>query len=246
MNRQPGQTPNILTPSSPTIKSYFNILKPHMIQILKIALADQQEIGWMNFVRGYSAKAWRKLASTHMEQQDVETISDGNRRMGSITQKLHEFIKLTWKGRNDTLHKASAKNDATVRTVEDAEISNYFGHPDLILEHDRHFCKGSLLSILNSKPANCRRWLMQVRQSRAAMLQDKHRQLHITKYFPRTQSTHQHHNKNQKTRITHHATNQAKHPKGSGKGQQVKLTHFFPGRLPDEQNSGHSSSQSLA
>jgi hypothetical protein len=244
---EPTKTPNISTPSSPTITSYSKLLKPHMLQILETALADQKEIGWMNFIRGYTAKAWRTLASTHMEHESIETLAEGHRRMGSITQKLHELITLTWKGRNETLHKDNTNQKVLVRTLEDAEISEYFGHPDLILEHDRHYCTGSLSNVLKSKPSNRRRWLMRVRRSRAAMLQDHQRQQHITSFFPsRTETPQQHHDENTKSRFTTRSTISAPTNQGTRLKQQAKLTHFFPGRPPDTRDPGISSPQSLA
>jgi hypothetical protein len=128
-----------------------------------------------------------------------------------------------------------------VITLEDAEISEYFNHPNLILAPDRHYCNGSLASLLQSKPANRRRWLRRVRRSRASMLQEhQQRQLQITQFFNPLKTNTQRPALDS-TEITetvhgHHDLQDINRPKvHSQYHQQAKLTHFFPGRPPDTQ-----------
>jgi hypothetical protein len=124
----------------------------------------------------------------HTENKQVETPNNGCRRIGTIVQWLHKFIQLIWKGRSNTLHSEQTQHTAArVLTLKDAEIREYFNHPHLLLAPDCHYCDGSLLSILKSKPANRCGWLMRVCRSRATMIQEHQRQLQIlTKFFTTT------------------------------------------------------------
>ena len=119
-------------------------------------------------------------------------------------------------------------------------VTSYFNQPHLLPVGDQHYCSGSLTKLLRSRPAYRRRWLRRVRQSRATLLKSQSRQAQITTYFPR-QST---------TTSTQSTTNEQRgHPNihiinvlrnnHAPQPQRAKITHFFPGRPPDQHFNHH-------
>ena len=134
-------------------------------------------------------------------------------------------------------------------TLEAAEIRHYFTQPHLLPAGDQHYCEGSLLQLLRSRPAHRRRWLMRVRRARANLISEQHRQVKITSYFIRQTSTdpkssgkHDHHpignppDDRQYTERRSTTKPQYIQPIPSQQApphQQPKMTHFFPGRPPD-------------
>ena len=73
-------------------------------------------------------------------------------------------------------------------SLEAAEIRHYFNQPHLLPVTEQHYCQGSVLKILKSRPSNRRRWLRRVRKARSELLQDQLRQSRITSFFTRTRS----------------------------------------------------------
>lgn len=137
----PTAKPDIEKTSDPQIAKYSELLHPHMIELLQIALIERPIRNRVAQLR----KRLRQLADTHMENAQVESTNDGHRRMGTVIQRLHEFITNTaWKtGRNDILHNATATQVTQITTtLEDAEVSEYFQHPNLLLATDQHYCSG--------------------------------------------------------------------------------------------------------
>jgi hypothetical protein len=176
---------NPLTQNSPD-----PLLPTHMQDILCEAIREQNEIGWMNLLRGYISRQWIVLASSHMlNDQTKLQQQEGRRRLGVILHRIQLFISTIWIGRNDMLHRRDKDDEIRFLSIEAAEIRHYFSQPHLLPVQNQHYCKGSVLKILRSSSANRRRWLMRVRRARSDFLQDRQRQARITSFFARKPNT---------------------------------------------------------
>ena len=246
----PTKTPSSQSTANMVLTNHSEILQPHMVTILQEAIREQTAIGWLHVFHGYVAKKWRTLASSHMiNPLATPQTSDGNRRMGTVLQRIQAFLSLIWTGRNEALHRNDHDDVRRFQSLEAAEIRHYFSQPHLLAVQDQHYCSGPILTLLRSRPAYRRRWLMRVRRARAAMLTEQHRQARMTAYFPRQPST-DNNSTIQRGSETH--TYQAKDTRGYTERhtpplsthrrqqfhirrpqQQPQMTHFFPGRPPD-------------
>ena len=81
------------------------------------------------------------------------------------------------------LHKQAETLATTNYSVESAEICHYFADPLLLPAEDRHYVSDSLEKLLHSRPSIRRRWLRQVRSSRANMIKHGKSQLSISSFF---------------------------------------------------------------
>ena len=242
---EPHRNPGIDFPTNPKLYPYTDHLEPHMITILQDALDEQHRIGWINAIRGFLSKKWKLLASTHMDNKNAPAnTQDGTRRIGTIIQRIEAFVKTKWEGRNNALHKHSHDEVEKFRTLEAAEIRHFHTQPHLLPVGDQHYCNGPLVKLLRSRPAYRRRWLRRVRKARANMIQDQCRQATITTYFARitttrndqlpiaNNDTHQHHHIQTTIQMNQDSTQTTARP-NRFQQRQAKVTHFFPGRPPD-------------
>ena len=222
----------------PTLPQYNTLLPNHMMATLRAAISEQTDIGWVNLFRGYFSTKWRVLASTNMTHPDAPmSKQDGNRRSGTIIQRVQGYIQLMWKGRNDALHKCDKDDANKFLSLESAEIRHYFQQPHLLPVQDRHYCQGNILKILQSRPAFRRRWLKRVRRARAALIKDQLRQSRITSFFTRHQEhveTDNRHSTAAPCNSNTTPTQQSMSTIRQGTSRQHRLHHFFPGRPPDE------------
>ena len=203
----------------------------------------------MNLLRGYISSKWIVLASSHMVNVEAPLQkSDGRRRLGVILQRIQLFVNHIWNGRNEMLHRREKDEEARFLSLEAAEIRHYFSQPHLLPVHNQHSCKGSVLQVLRSSPANRRRWLRRVRRARADLINNQLRQARITSFFTRkhydaksndtesnpTTVTAEDSRKYTERRI--HAS--APQHLARKSQQQTRIHHFFPGRPPDNTNHG--------
>ena len=202
---------------------------------LREAINEQSAIGWENLLRGYFSSKWRDLASQNMMNPDATTNkADGNRRAGTIIQRIQGYIKFLWKGRNDALHKCNKFNETKFLSLESAEIRHYFNQPHLIPVQDQHYCQGNILTILQGRPSIRRRWLMRVRRARASLLKDQLRQSRITSYFNRTDTSAQPPKLKDDNRQKPNPEPRLLLSKDQHASlRQTRLQHYFPGRPPD-------------
>ena len=118
--------------------------------------------------------------------------AEGRRRMSTILLRVQGFITLIWTGRNESLHNQRQYDETKFMSLEAAEIRHYFSQPHLLPVTEQHYCQGSVLKVLQSRPSNRRRWLRRVRKARSDLLLDQLRQARITSFFTRirTSTTH--------------------------------------------------------
>ena len=183
----PTCSPSTTEVARPNLGPYSTLLPDHMMTTLEAALKEQTEIGWVNLLRGFFTVKWRDLASQNMVNKNAppRDKASGNRRAGTIIQRIQGYIHQMWKGRNDMLHKSDKDDENKYISLESAEIRHYFHQPHPLSVQDQHYCQGNVLTILQGRPSFRRRWLMRVRRARAALLKDQLRQSRITSYFNR-------------------------------------------------------------
>ena len=113
----------------------------------------------------------------------------GTCRLRHIMTSLHEFYLALWKGQNDrSVHPADTSTDQRLHRREDLEIQHYHDHPEILSTTDRHYSEQPLQKLLRSTPANRRRWLRQVKNSRHRRLQALQSQSLMPQFFHRTSS----------------------------------------------------------
>ena len=183
--------------------------------------------------------------------------SDGRRRLGVILQRIQMFVNTMWQGRNEMLHRRDKEDEAKFVSIEAAEIRHYFSQPHLLPVSNQHYCKGSVLQILRSSPANRRQWLRRVRRARADLINNQLRQARITSFF-----THRNNDATSNDTGTDTLTakdedsrkfterriqaSDTKNPVGKPQ-QQTRIHHYFPGQPPENPNTGRTvTTKSLA
>jgi hypothetical protein len=124
---EPTSTPSLDSVSTPTLEHYNKLLPPHMMEGLHAAIQEQNAIGWMNLFQGYFSTKWRQLASTHtINPEAALQKEDGQRRMGTVLQRVQGYIRLLWTGRNEALHTNDKYDETKFSSLEAAEIRHYY------------------------------------------------------------------------------------------------------------------------
>ena len=239
-------------------EEFLSIYNPAPLGVLQEAIYEQTAIGWLHLFRGFFSKKWSQLSECHMVSADaLPQKADGSRRMSTILLRVQGFINLIWLGRNETLHKQSKDEETKFMSLEAAEIRHYFNQPHLLPVTEQHYCEGSVLKILQSRPSNRRRWLRRVRKARSDLLLDQLRQARITSFFNRIRDSTPHSNtqennapivpalvlqniqhnspQHQQTAVSNVNSRRDKNQHKTGdRTKQTRLHHFFPGRPPDD------------
>ena len=200
-------------------------------------MADQTKIGWDNALVGILAISWIDVA-----RHGNRPLWEAERGIQVCIKGLIHRAKSLWEGRNQALHGTKEQELSKVYTVESAAIRYYHSRPHLLASGDRHYCKRPLLKILRGAPATRRRWLLRVRQARAAYLRDGQHQRQLTSYFNRSSRTHAPQDTNTDERGHLHNTDTA--PTTASHGiqnsrrrttMQRTITTFFPSARPPDQ-----------
>ena len=255
----PTKTPSIDDSTNPAIQNQKeSMLPPHMESMMLEAIHEQNKLGWMNLLRGYISNKWIIIASSHMMNDEAHLQkSDGRRRLGVILQRIQLFVNTMWQGRNEMLHRRDKEDEAKFVSIEAAEIRHYFSQPHLLPVSTQHYCKGSVLQILRSSPANRRRWLRRVRRARADLINNQLRQARITSFFTRRNNDATSHDtgtdtltaKDEDSRKFTERRIQASDTKNTVRKpqQQTRIHHYFPGRPPENPSTGRTvTTKSLA
>ena len=172
-----SKLPSMDYPSTPTL-TYSNF-PPSTQEAISTAMADQNKIGWDNALAGILAISWLDVArhGNRPPWEAERSIQAGIKGLFSRAQRL-------WEGRNQALHGPKEQELTTTYTVESAAIRYYHSKPYLLATGDRHYCQRPLLQLLRGAPGTRRRWLMRVRQARAAYIRrDGRHQRQLTSYF---------------------------------------------------------------
>jgi hypothetical protein len=150
------------------------------------ALTDQAQIGWFSCLKGFLSAKWTQVATLSMTDGHTFHFDTGTRRLRLVMTSLHALSKALWKGRNDCMHQMSNRETLRLTRVEDLEIQHYYAQPELLAPEDRHYCEQRPLStLLKSTPANCRRWLRQVKKARYRRHHALRSQSLLPQFFPR-------------------------------------------------------------
>lgn len=137
---------------------------------IRKALDNQQIMGWLHLLRGFTSLSWLQLASIKTLDSTTYDSKRGDHRMHTLLQALHLFTRSLWLGRNDALHNTKETTDAVKYTADSSEIRHYFENPNLLPAEDRHYCSHNLTKLLRSRPSVRRRWLQRVQTARSNML----------------------------------------------------------------------------
>ncbi|KAI2496019.1 hypothetical protein MHU86_18492 [Fragilaria crotonensis] len=86
---------------------------------LRVALRDQQTIGWDNAIKGYLSVEWRCMAEHAMFDSSPAKPDIGFYRIHNILKAAHVLTQTTWKAQN----KCYMTNDAINRHIREAEAA---------------------------------------------------------------------------------------------------------------------------
>ena len=183
----------LTSPDAPVDIPYTNKLKAQYHEPIREALDDQQRIGWLHFLRGFTSLSWLYLESINALDSQKSDRKRGEHRIHTLLQALHTFSQSLWLGRNEALHCTKETTDAAKFNADSAEIRLYFDNPNMLPAEDRHYCAHNMTKLLRSRPSVRRRWLQRVRTARSNMLKHGRSQLTMTKYYALDpQATHRH------------------------------------------------------
>jgi hypothetical protein len=140
----------------------------HLQDQLRMAVHDQEQIGWDNALKGYLSMEWRALAETSLYDRPTDT-QDGKgiSMLRGIMQTFHTLSQQLWKARNHVLHESNETELRNIRDIEAAEIRALHSRPELIQAGDRHYCERTLDTVLQKAPSSRRRWLRYMRMARS-------------------------------------------------------------------------------
>jgi len=208
----------------------YDALHQDYIQMIHEAIHDQEEIGWLNLLRGFLSKTWTTVASTYFQNSRVaiQTRDDGHHRISKAVRALHILTSKLWKGRNEILHQKTLAQEVNIRTTVDSEIVALQREPDKLPIHDQHYCNIPIHDLLCKSPSFKRRWLYRVREARARFQTEARNQPRITTFLTQ---------KSDRTR--HHDTAAAPAPSAIPKKRrqtmttQLLMTEFFRERAPN-------------
>ena len=150
------------------------------------ALKQQESIGWLSCLKGFLSAHWKIVAGMSMHVPTVNSSVTAQGRLRHVVMSLHDLSLALWKGRNECVRRADISTDLQLHRREDLEIEHYHDHPEMLAHSDRHDCERPLQRILQSTPANRRRWICQVQLSRQRRIQDLQSQSLMPQYFQRT------------------------------------------------------------
>jgi len=136
---------------------------PHQQVSDTVWKAEQQEIGWMNFLAGF-------LSTKMVEKQQQYYRSKGSRKGGHtwagkiILQGWH-IIQTLWLGRNEVLHKKKKISEISGEVLLDIEIEIEYdkGHEGIPLIYHKWWTKQTKEELLESSVVNKKGWLLIVK-----------------------------------------------------------------------------------
>jgi hypothetical protein len=157
----------------------------YMHPTIHAILLEQEQIGWLSGLKGFLSRHWITLASLSMDSSTSTNLYLGRTRLRHLLHSLYAMTTNIWKGRNDALHGAKIQQTLASTRLDNIEIRHYYTQPELLASSDRHYCERPLLLLLQSSPANKRRWLCQVKRARLRRLTDQQFQSTLPQYFAR-------------------------------------------------------------
>lgn len=225
------------------------------------AMECQQQIGWIQLLRGFLGISWLRLASMKPISNDEKPdMQRGNHRIHTAISAIHKYTRAIWLGRNEVLHKQKDTATAKKYSAESTEIRHYFSDPLLLPAEDRHYVSNNLDKLLRSSPSVRRRWLRRVRTARNNMLKKGLSQLTIRNFLTKPPQgidrqqrgnhaqTHTTDTSLTSTPTTQPPTQPIERTPGRPpdtatatrnmtrtRTTQQRMTAFFPGRPPDNQ-----------
>lgn len=156
---------------------------------IRVALSDQQEIGWENAIKGYLSVEWRNMAEEGIFDTDHTQSRLGYQHLQVIFKALHTYHQTVWKARNQTLHNTQTMENRQIWDTELFEITDLYGKSDSLRAGDRHYCEQPLEEILKKSSSSRRRWLLFMKRAILRASADGKRQTLMTSYFRPRETT---------------------------------------------------------
>ena len=113
----------LTSPDAPVDIPYTK-LEARYHEPIREALDDQQRIGWLHFLRGFTPLSWLHLASINVLDSKKSDRKRGDHRIHTLLQALHTFTRSLWLGRNEALHSTKETTDAVKFNADSAEIQH--------------------------------------------------------------------------------------------------------------------------
>jgi len=241
----PATAPSIERTRDPTLK-YADYFTTAYVDLVRTALCNQNDIGWMNATRGFLAKSWHHVACSQLQLPAPNGgiiythRNDGHQRTYRVVRALFSLVSSIWKGRNDELHRQDQETASSQRTAVDAEIARLHCHPGSLPAEDQHYCNHPLEHILKKSPTYKRRWLHRVRKAIDRNISNQNRQQPLTRFFQRV-PTHQQRQKAPIKETTRHPpsgtpSRQQPHRRPAPRKMQLLLTEFLQERASNHKS----------
>jgi hypothetical protein len=131
-------------------------------ELIKKAIADQEQIGWHMAMRGYLSKHWRLAVSAnrHLEENNDK----GEVWVRKTVMLLWDFAQEMWEHRNTVLHDTKLEASRAMREAEiNDAITKLYEKVDTYAAEDRWYFDVPLAIRLRKPLRSRRRWLVNAR-----------------------------------------------------------------------------------
>jgi len=201
-------------------------------ELLRIALSEQDCIGWTLGVRGYISRHWAEAVAAHSryENKSKSKLRDiGNTWARKTVSLLWEFSKEMWEDRNKRLHDPSSEDCRKMKgAAVDAEMHRLYDNIDSYAAEDRWRFDLPLALRLKKPLRSRRRWLelTKILVEKSTNM-DTSGQQQLTTYFQRLETERHQQEVDAEVRVSE------SHPTPSRSWQQLNLFSIFGWRPMD-------------
>ena len=121
----------------------------------KTLLAQQDEIGWHNFMRGYASLAWDQHQQRYSRQSN-QVSRNTVTWLANIILDIQEYVYQRWLYRNDCLHQTG---DDPTKVLMLARINGLYKQGQVLPEQDQHCFHKSLSQWTHASGFEMRQWI---------------------------------------------------------------------------------------
>jgi hypothetical protein len=157
----------------------------HAAHTIMEAAAEQDMIGWQNFLEGKISKQWRELQEQHYNA--TFSIRSGDKWAKDMVTHLLEFTHDIWEYRNSVCHERAAnglkRKDA--ETLEQDILEEFALGVANLSRRDQHYIRRGLQDVQALSASDKQAWLRGVRIARKSSVPNSLRRQHsmMENYF---------------------------------------------------------------
>lgn len=129
--------------------------------LLQMAIQQQNQIGWKQFIEGFWTSKWRECQQQHFD--NINSPASSLLLLSKVQRRIWKIAWLMWEHRNHQLHEEMSSCPAVEQTAINDEVQNEWNLGlSMLPDRYRYLFSGTLDTKLQKSYHNKRIWLASV------------------------------------------------------------------------------------